>query len=109
MRLIAIKNFNRLTALDIIDLYPLSQYNVIHYCRKDKIGGGVALYVTDHFNFIPREELSNYLESTRAESVFIEIPSCCPFNIKSIIIGCIIIGCIYRPPDSDISTFNGAL
>ena len=38
------------------------------------------------------------------ESVFIEIPSCPLLNRKSILIGC-----IYRPPDTDIVTFIDAL
>lgn len=89
---------------DITDLYPISQYNAIHSCRKNRVGGGVSLYVFKNFNFTPRKELSVPLESTLVESVFIEISSCHPFNGKTIIIGC-----IYRPPDTDPSTFNEAL
>lgn len=89
---------------DTSHLYNLSHYNAIHSCREMKRGGGVSLYVSDSFNYILRKDLSNDFNLTLVESLFIEIPSCCLFKGKSIVIGC-----IYRPPASDINTFIDAL
>ena len=82
----------------------MCQYDAIHSCRENRIGGGVSIYLSNIYNFIPRKDLSTELDSTLMESVFIEIPSCPLLNRKSILIGC-----IYRPPDTDIVTFIDAL
>ena len=49
-------------------------------------------------------DLQNSVFCTLAESIFVEIPCCQKVNGKSILVGC-----IYRPPDSDINTFIDAL
>ena len=89
---------------NITCLYPLENYRAIHSCRMTTSGGGVSLYILDHFNFKERKELSQYFENTSVEAVFVEIPSFLPLDGESIIIGC-----IYRPPESDLAIFNDAL
>lgn len=61
------------------------------------------MYVLNTFNAVSRDELSAEFDTTITESIFIEIPSCQQFNGDSILIGC-----IYRPPDSDINPFIDA-
>lgn len=34
---------------DIIDFYNMSQYNSVHSCRKEKVGGGVVIFVHNDF------------------------------------------------------------
>lgn len=89
---------------DITDLYSFSHYNAVHSCRENKVGGGVSIYVLNNLIFVHRRELSEYLENIQIESLFIEIRSCSSLNGKNIVVGC-----IYRNPDSDISIFNDAL
>lgn len=89
---------------DVFSLFPLPNYVSFHSCRKNKRGGGVSLYVLNSFDAGTRDDLSAELDTTNTESIFIEIPSCQQFNGKSILIGC-----IYRPPDSDHNTFIDAL
>lgn len=88
---------------DIAGLYPFSQYNDFHSCRKRKAGGGVSIYLLDRYNCIQKRDISQQLHKITAESVFVEIPSCPQFGGKNIIIGC-----IYRPGDSDTDTFIDA-
>lgn len=39
---------------DITGLYPFSQYNAFHSCRKNKAGGGVSIYLLDKYNCIQK-------------------------------------------------------
>jgi len=89
---------------DVFSLFPLPNYLSFHSCRKKKRGGGVSLYVLNTFDAGARDDLSTEFDSTNTESIFIEIPPCQQFIGKSILIGC-----IYRPPDSDHNTFIDAL
>ena len=85
---------------DLLSLFPLSNYNSSHSCRNNRTGGGVSLYVSNAYNFISRKDLSADFATTHVESVFIDLA----LGRKNVIVGC-----IYRPPDSDIITFNDAL
>lgn len=89
---------------DITGLYPFSRYNAFHSCRKNKAGGGLSIYLLDKYNCIQKKDISQQLDKIAVESVFVEIPSCPQFGGKNIIIGF-----IYRPPDSDTDTFIDAL
>ncbi len=89
---------------DIASCYSVPHYNVVHSCRKNKRGGGVSIFVDSTFQFIERKELSSNLEKIEVESLFIAIPNCSTFGGKSAIIGC-----IYHPPDIDVSIFNNVL
>ena len=85
------------------DLYGLDGYHVpIQSCRQNKRGGGVAIYLKDSLEFIVRPDLEIKHEFT--ESVFVEIDKSLYNTNKNILIGC-----IYRVPNSDIETFNKEL
>ena len=89
---------------DIVSAYSVSHYNAVHSCRQNKRGGGVSIFVDSSFHFIERQELSNSFDKIEVESLFIEIPTFSGFGGKNVIIGC-----IYRPPDTDVSIFNDVL
>ena len=68
-------------------------------CRLDKKGGGVSLYINEKIPFIERHDLNVFNEYI--ESVFIEIDKS-KLNVEKNVI----IGVIYRPPNTDIEIFN---
>ena len=76
-------------------LFPLNGYNFIAVSRKDKLGGGVGLYICDNLHYNIRADLTS---STSFECLFVEI---CRPNLANMVIGC-----IYKPPNSDIDNFN---
>ena len=81
------------------ELYGMPNYIMESRYRKCKKGGGVALYVKDSIPYIVREDLEFF--DYEIESLFIEIDSKVfqtPCNI--------IIGIVYRMPDSSIDDFN---
>lgn len=78
------------------DTFPLPGYNFLCLPRKDKSGGGVGIYVNSAFVYKLRQDLCRM--NSFIECLFIEIV----INIKTTII----IGSIYRPPNSDIVLFN---
>ena len=71
-------------------------YNFFHECRKDKIGGGVGLYLSDCFTSKIRNDL-RFEDEEVAESLFIEISKSQGKNI--------VIGIIYRPPSQNVNVF----
>ena len=73
-------------------LFQLEGYNLIHQNRKDRKGGGLAIFVDKIFTFKLRDDLS--INSNSIESLTIEI-----FNKKT---KNIILSAIYRPPDGDL-------
>ena len=73
----------------------LEEYELIVNNRLNRTGGGVALYVPRCFEFIVRGDL-NYM-NTDIESLFIEISI--PQNKN------IVVGVIYRPPNSNLNEF----
>ncbi len=85
-------------------LYSISNYHALHHCRKTRTGGGVSIYLHTKFNYIPRDDLTLNSACNYVESLFLEIPSCEYFAGKNIIIGC-----IYKPPDTATSNFNSSL
>lgn len=81
-----------------IDRYHLEGYVHEHNYRKEKRGGGVSLFIKNNVNYKPREDLNVLCGSV--EALFIEV--------SKDVIGCnknIVLGCIYRPPDSNIEQF----
>ena len=80
---------------DLNQPYSLSDYDFVVKNRQNRIGGGVALYVHTKYNYIVRDEIS--LSNDFIESLFIEI--IIP-NSKNILIGV-----IYRPPNSNVKDF----
>ena len=89
---------------EVTSLFDIPNYNALHYCRKAKSGGGVSLYLHNKYQFKQRDDLALSSECYDAESLFLEIPSCDIFHCK-----CVVIGCIYKPPDSNIEHFNTGL
>ena len=81
------------------DLYDLSWYVTIKCCRKERRGGGVSLYIRDEIPFTTRSALAYF--DTEMESIFIEIDTEI-FRTNSNIV----IGLIYRMPDSSVVVFN---
>ena len=71
----------------------LINYNMLRSDRKEGRGGGVALYVHEHINYIIRPNI--HIDG--AEDLFIELINT---NGKNVIIGV-----IYRPPNSSVQTF----
>ena len=84
------------------ETYGITGYNAVHNYRTMKIGGAVALYVKDCIDFNVRHDLFN--SSEHIEPAFIEIDKDCVGTNSNVIIGV-----IYRPPDTDISLFNESL
>lgn len=82
-----------------LGLYELHSYNSTHFVRQSRSGGGVSIFVHKDLDFIIRHDLAVKLNETEIESVFIEILS--DSRTKNLIIGS-----IYRPPNTDIVNFN---
>ena len=81
------------------DYYHFSDtagYNFLHKPRVNRIGGGVGLYIGEHLNYKERHDLA-FPEDKSAESLFVEINRTKEKNI--------IVGIIYRPPDSKLNEF----
>ena len=74
------------------DLIQMEDYHLICNGRKNRKGGGVGLYIKDDRNYQVRKDLSIYNKDIM-ESLFIEIIREKNKNI--------IVGVIYRAPDSD--------
>ena len=81
------------------DRYGLDDYNAEHNCRPNRGGGGVSLNVKDTIEYTVRDDLC--FQNDILETPFIEIDKD-QFAKKQNII----IGVIYRPPDTDIKQFN---
>ena len=79
--------------------YVLKGYNAVHKCWPLRSGGGVSIYIQDFLEYYTREDLC-YQTST-IESVFIEIDKDQIGKDKNVIIGV-----VYRPPNSDNYLFN---
>ena len=86
-----------------VDLYNIPGYQCVHKYRDDRRGGGVTLYIKDGLNFKIRHDLSDLGLNT--DTVFIDIkgPHVEGSNNHSII------GLIYRPPNTDLNSFNNSI
>ena len=80
----------------IIFAICIAGYNFLHKPRVNRIGGGVGLYISEHLNYKQRHDLA-FPEDKSAESLFVEINRTKEKNI--------IVGIIYRPPDSKLNEF----
>jgi hypothetical protein len=70
--------------------------------RTTKIGGGITLYINDQLDYKTCDDLNH--SDNEIESIWIEIDKDKIGTKKNSIIGC-----IYRSPGTDISTFNDYL
>ena len=71
-------------------------YEFIHKNRPDRSGGGVGLHLSDNCDFKVRDDLSGS-DADVMESLFIEIVRS---NEKNIVVGV-----IYRPPNTNVDVF----
>ena len=78
------------------DVYSLPGYKFVSNSRVNKIGGGVGIYINETFEYKVRSDLSRM--TSFIECIFIEI---CRVGKKNIIVGC-----VYRPPNTDLNQFN---
>ena len=78
----------------------ISGYNFVHNPRKDRTGGGVGLYLAENFDFKCRADLV-FSCTECAESLFVEINRPKEKNI--------IVGVVYRPPNSNLRDFMNSL
>ena len=81
------------------DLYNLNGYELIENHRQTRRGGGVGIYLKEDIPYLTRSDI--VLPDGIIESVFIEIDKHVYNKEKNVVIGV-----IYRPPNSDISQFN---
>ena len=81
------------------ELYGIAGYSHIYQYRSSRIGGGVSLFLKEDWEYSLRVDLSK--NNTYIECMFVEIKQTEFNSIKNIIIGI-----IYRPPNTDINEFN---
>ena len=85
--------------LENCDLYQLDGYNHINQCRNGRSGGGVSLFINEQWTYFKRCDLG--LNYDNAECLFVEISKSVTSFSKNLIIGI-----VYRPPNTDIFDFN---
>ena len=84
------------------NLYNIPGYNLIETHRSGRTGGGVGIYVRHDISFEKGNDLAlKAFDQTAYESVFIELDKNTFEKNKNIIIGV-----IYRPPDTDLKLLN---
>ena len=76
-------------------MYNIDGYSLISKCRPSKAGGGVALYLKNNLNYKLRSDFT--CSESNYEMICVEITK----KPKPIVVAC-----VYRPPNSDISCFN---
>ena len=84
------------------ELFNLSGYTHVYQCRNDRIGGGVSIFINHRWNYVIREDLCK--NESYIECIFIEIPKGMTHHDNNVLIGS-----VYRPPNTDIQDFNQAL
>ena len=82
--------------VDCCHFVNMVRYNFLHKPRVNRIGGGVGIYIGEHLNYKERPDLAFY-DNEYAESLFVEINR---LNEKNVIVGV-----VYRPPDSKLNEF----
>lgn len=87
---------------DTKDFFKLTNYQSCHYVRQARPGGGVSLFIHNDFEFQLRNDLILNSENREIESLFVELAG--TSGGKNVIIGV-----IYRPPDSCIRHFIESL
>ena len=79
-----------------MDILNLDGYKLYNTNRSGRSGGGVCLYAASELSVSICDEL--FIADGHSDSLFIEIDVKSSKNI--------IVGVIYRPPDSDIDIFK---
>ena len=81
------------------DTIGIKGYKAEHTCRNERSGGGVSLYIKDDIECTRVDEFC--LSEPNIESVFCEFNKD-QFNLEKNVV----VGVIYRPPNTDIKVFN---
>jgi hypothetical protein len=81
------------------NVYGIPDYNSEHAYRLNRIGGGVSLFIQKEIFYFRRKDLDIFCD--KLESLFIEIPKTGITSAKNLIVGV-----IYRPPNTSITEFN---
>ena len=77
-------------------LIQINDYSIEGSCRKNKKGGGVALYIKQDLNYNNRNDLS--VNNSEIESFFIELVNTHCSNV--------LIGVVYKPPSASCDNFS---
>ena len=75
----------------------MSGYTLLSKTRSHKRGGGVGLYISDRLKYKTRDDLIAVTEECPFEWLFIE---------AEVDKNAIVIGTVYKPPDTNVNIFN---
>lgn len=89
---------------ECVELYNIPQYTLVFSNRKERVGGGVAVFAHNQYQIKVRKDLDLMTNETGVESVFVELMSCPVFGGRNVIVGC-----IYRPPNAEFKSFSDSL
>ena len=84
------------------ELYNIGGYNNVSAYRENRKGGGVSLHIHEHLAYIERPDLNVFNDNI--ESIFVEVDKS-DFSLDRNVV----IGVLYRPPNTDIDVFNDYL
>ena len=84
-----------------VDTYSLQGYTHGYEYRKNKSGGGISLFIREGISYLMRKDLNIFDQNM--ESLFIELINDKPKEKN------IILGVIYRPPNTNVSYFTEIL
>ena len=84
---------------DTAGLYGMEGYNSVDNYRVNRCGGGVSVLIRDGVEYFVRPDLNNMTDC--AETVFVEIDKDSVGTDNNVIVGV-----VYRPPDTNIKSFN---
>ena len=79
------------------NIYNMSGYTLLSKTRSHKRGGGVGLYISDRLKYKTRDDLIAVTEECPFEWLFIE---------AEVDMNAIVIGTVYKPPDTNVNIFN---
>ena len=77
------------------EMYSIPNYSFVNKNRRLRAGGGVGIYINNNVHYISRSDVS--ISDTLGDSVFIEIPIEGKKNV--------VLGVIYKPPDTNCAQF----
>ena len=86
---------------DCSDSFAIPGYNLHIINRKNKVGGGICIFTKENLNVRLRNDINIIANNENIQSLFIEIVSEKTKNI--------VIGTIYRPPNSHFNDFENNL
>ena len=84
------------------DICNMHGYQSEHNIRLNKGGGGVSLFIKNDIEYLVRQDLT--IQNPSMEALFIELRNGQIGNSRDMIIGV-----VYRPPDTEVVQFNELL